>query len=61
LVSKVFLLLIKMYKIIFKLVSKLVNKVLSTTILDSKLISKRVIETDLKYKYLVDKILVTNG
>ena len=38
-----FLLLIKIYKIIFKLIFKLTIKVLFTDILDSKLISKRLI------------------
>jgi len=33
-----------------KLVSKLAIKVLATNILDSKLVSKRLIETNLKYK-----------
>jgi len=33
-----------------KLVFKLVNKILTTNILDSKLISKRPIKTNLEYK-----------
>jgi len=45
-----FLLLRKYYKIIFKLVSKLVTKVLAINILDLKLVSKRLLETNLEYK-----------
>ena len=47
-----FLLLIKIYKIIFKLIFKLTIKVLFTDILDSKLISKRLIQTNLEYKVI---------
>jgi len=50
LVSKVVLLLIQNYNMVFKLVSKLVTKVLATNILDSKLVSKRLIEINLEYK-----------
>jgi len=45
-----FLLLIKYYKMISKLVSKLATKVLGTSILDSKLVYKRLIETNLEHK-----------
>jgi len=38
---------------IFKLVSKLATKVLTTNILDSKLVSKRSIETNLHYKKIM--------
>jgi len=39
---------------IFKLVSKLATQVLVTNILDSKLISKRLIKTNLEYKVVSD-------
>ena len=35
---------------VYKLVSKLAIQVLATNILDSKLVSKRLIETNLEYK-----------
>jgi len=56
-----FLLLIKYSKIVSKLISKLANQVLTTNILDSKLVSKGLIETNSKHKYLVAKILLTNN
>ena len=37
---------------ISKLVSKLTTKILTTNILDSKLVSKRLIEINLKYKVI---------
>ena len=48
--SKVVSIINKMYKIISKLVSKLAIKVLATNILDYKLVSERLIETNFKYK-----------
>jgi len=45
-----FLLLIKYYKIVSKLLSKLATKVLATNILNFKLASKRLIETNLEHK-----------
>jgi len=44
------LLLIKIYKMVSKLISKLAIKVLATNILDFKLVSKRLIVTNLEYK-----------
>jgi len=40
----------KNYTIVSKLVAKLATKVLTTNILDSKLVSKRLVETNLEYK-----------
>jgi len=42
---------------VFKLISKLATKVLATNILDSKLVSKRLIETNLEYKVDNSQIL----
>ena len=51
----------KNYKMVYKLVSELTTKVLATNILDSKLVSKRLIKTNLEYKILLAKTLVANG
>jgi len=40
----------KIYNIVFKLVFKLTINVLATDILDSNLVFKRLIETNLEYK-----------
>jgi len=46
---------------ISKLVSKLATKVLTINILASKLVSISLLESNLEFKILVDKTLVTNG
>jgi len=46
---------------VFKLVSKLAIKVLATNILNFKLVSISLLETNLKFKILVAKTLVANG
>jgi len=45
-----FLLLIKSYKMISRFISKLAIKVLDINILDSKLVSKILIKTNVEYK-----------
>jgi len=45
----------KKFKIISKLVYKLAIQVLVTNVLDSKLVYKRLIETNLKYKIINNK------
>jgi len=44
-----------------KLVSKLTTKILATNILDSKLVSISLLETNWESKILVDQTLVANG
>ena len=40
----------KNYKMSFKLISKLATKILTINVLDSKLVSKRLIDINLEYK-----------
>jgi len=48
-----FLLLIKYYKKVSKIVSALATNVLAANILDFKLVSKRLIKTNIEHSYLV--------
>jgi len=50
--SKVVSIINKIYKMISKLVSKWATKVLTTNIFYSKLVFKRIIETNLQYKVI---------